>query len=469
MSPASSKRYPWAAAVVFVASVATSQAEPYTEAPEALGHVRFHQKISDTEGGFTGVLLDGNEFGNAVAPLGDLDGDGNPDLAVGVQGDSDGGGDRGAVWVLFLHPNGTVKSHQKISDTAGGFMGGLDDFDGFGSSVASIGDLDRDGSVDLIVGARGDDDGGDGRGAVWVLFLHANGTVKGHQKISDTAGGFAGVLDDIDLFGETVASLGPGTGMIAVGAPRDDDGGSEVGAVWILFLDTNGTVQSHQKISATQGGFSGMLGNTDLFGVALGSLGDLDNDGNPDLAVGSAEGTLPVLRGSIWVLFLHANGSVKGHQKVGEGEGDFTGTLEDQDRFGGSLASLGDLDCDGTVDLVAGAQGDDDGGPEHGAAWIPFLSPQGTVRLHTKISDTSGGFTGALSQSNFFGRAVATVGDLDGDGNADLAVGAHGDNDGGINRGAVWILFLDGNGCFGRLFRDGFESGDTSAWSNTQP
>jgi len=74
------------------------------------------------------------------------------------------------VWVLFLNADGTVKGHQKISDTAGSFTGTLDDLDFFGWSVSSLGDLDGDGMGDLAVGAVGDD-GEDFRGAVWVLFL----------------------------------------------------------------------------------------------------------------------------------------------------------------------------------------------------------------------------------------------------------------------------------------------------------
>ena len=57
-------------------------------------------------------------------------------------------------------PDGTVKSHQKISNTEGGFTGILDDGDWFGSSVASLGDLDGDGVGDLAVGAYHDEDGG---------------------------------------------------------------------------------------------------------------------------------------------------------------------------------------------------------------------------------------------------------------------------------------------------------------------
>ena len=58
----------------------------------------------------------------------------------------------------------------------------------------------------MAVGARLDDDGGTDRGAVWILFMNTDGTVKSDQKISDTAGSFTGVLDDGDEFGEGIAS-----------------------------------------------------------------------------------------------------------------------------------------------------------------------------------------------------------------------------------------------------------------------
>src|ERR687891_439524 len=62
---------------------------------------------------------------------------------------------------------GTVASHQKISDTEGNFTGVLDDLDFFGLSITSAGDLDGDNIPDMVVGAGGDDDGGNDRGAVW--------------------------------------------------------------------------------------------------------------------------------------------------------------------------------------------------------------------------------------------------------------------------------------------------------------
>ncbi len=100
---------------------------------------------------------------------------------------------------------GWVLSHQKISDIRGGFTGILDDIDNFGWSAASLGDLDGDGVGDLAVGAMRDHDWATGRGEVWIMLLNSNGTVKSHQKVSDTEGGFTGTLDDQYLLRRSVA------------------------------------------------------------------------------------------------------------------------------------------------------------------------------------------------------------------------------------------------------------------------
>jgi len=430
--------------IMCLAVVGTTQAQT--------GTVRSHQKISDTEGNFTGTLHDSDSFGTSVASLGDLDGDGVTDIAVGAYGDDDGGSTRGAIWILFLDPNGMVDSHQKISDTQGNFTGTLHNYDGFGDSVASLGDLDGDGVADIAVGATGDDDGGSNRGAVWVLFLDPNGIVKDHQKISDTEGNFTGTLDHSDWFGASVASLGDldgdGTTDIAVGTPGDDDGGSKSGAVWVLFLDPNGMVKNHQKISRTEGNFTGAIDSGDLFGSSVASLGDLDGDGVTDLAVGAAwDDDGATWAGAVWVLFLYPNGTVKSHQKISNDEGNFSGTLEVGDLFGYSVASLGDLDGDGVTDIAVGLNmcyGEGCSGT--GAVWVLFLNSDGTVKSHQRINDNEGNFTGTLDNLDQFGRSITSLGDLDGDGINDAAVGANLDDDGGSglysDRGAVWVLFL---------------------------
>jgi FG-GAP repeat len=417
------------------------------EAEGAVGEVRAAQKISDTQGNFQGVLDDADFFGHSVAALGDIDGDATPDLSVGAYGDNDGGPNRGAVYVLFLHPNGTVRTEQKISDTQGNFQKGLlDDNDQFGLSVAALGDLDGDATPDLAAGTSHDDDGGPQRGAVYILLLHPNGTVKAEQKISDMEGNFQGVLNDNDYFGYSVATLGDldgdATQDIAVGAHADDDGGSNNGAVYVLFLHPNGTVRAEQKISEVEGNFQGLLNADDQFGSAVAGLADIDGDATQDLAVGAFWDSDGGLRcGAVYVLLLHNNGTVKAEQKISLTTGNFQGVLSVGANFGGALASIGDVDGDATQDLAVGAAGDDDSGTQRGAVFILLLHPNGMVKAEQKISDSQGNFRPGLSNSDLFGRSLAA-----GDAAQGLAVGAAGDDDGGMQRGAVYLLFLNVTG-----------------------
>ncbi len=74
--------------------------------------------------------------------------------------------------------------------------------------------------------------------------------------------------------------------------------------------------------------------------------------------------------------------------------------------------------------------------------YILFLNANGTVKAEQKISATQGGLVGPLNDGDIFGVASAGAGDLDLDGVPDLLVGADQD-DGGLNRGAAWVLFLE--------------------------
>lgn len=428
------------------------------------GVVLSSAKISSLAGGFAGPLHNLDEFGGAVAWLGDLDGPGPSvaAVAVGAALDDDGSGDRGAVWILFLNASGTVLSSTKISDLVNLPGQPLDGLDQFGSSLAWLGDLDGEGpsAGALVVGSPFDDDGGTDRGAVYVLFLSTGGTVLTVQKISALQGNFTGALDNLDEFGDSVANLGdlddngPSARAIAVGAGGDDDGGTDRGAVWILFLGSDGTVKSFSKISSTQGNFAGPIHNTDDFGGALAALGDLDVMGPSALAlaVGATfddDGGLD--RGAVWILFLSRAGTVMSQQKISDTQGNFNDILSDTDEFGGALACVPDLDSIGVssyVTLAVGIAADDDGGEDRGAIQILFLNTDGTCLGNQKISDFYGGFTPALHNLDAFGSSLCFLGDLNGPGTgpgiATLVTGLTGDDDGGTDRGAIYVLQLDG-------------------------
>ena len=242
----------------------------------------------------------------------------------------------------YRFSDGTVASLAKIDDsTAIGPT--LTNFDNFGSSVVSIGDLDGDGVTDLAVGASGDDTNGSGRGAVHILFMDTDGSVKSSTKIADNTNG-GPTLTNYDYFGWSVTSLGDlnGDGVtdLAVGARGDDTNGTYRGAVHILFMDTDGSVKSSTKIDdSTANGPT--LADGDNFGSSVVSIGDLDGDGVTDLAVGAVyDNTNGTYRGAVHILFMNTDGSVKSTTKIASNTNGGP-TLADYDLFGNSITSLG--------------------------------------------------------------------------------------------------------------------------------
>ena len=425
------------------------------------GHVIGHQKISDTHGNFSAVIeKNGTGLGVAVSSLGDLDGDGVSEIVLGGNP-----GSRGAIWVLHLDDSGNVKQEFEISHRSETFPGNLVHGDGFGNSISAIGDLDDDGVVDLAIGAPGDDLGSDdldlNHGSVWILFLNHDGSAKSARKISDGYGGVPFDLDQ-DLFGYSVAALGDFDGDQV----EDLMVGALTGRLWMLLLNTDGTVREATEIGLPAGLMSGIAqSSNESFGVAVTSLGDLDQDGVVDVAISGrdsvASGSLAT---SVWILFLNSDATIKASRKISNADGGFTGGYENGDFFGSSLASAGDIDGDGVPDLLVGM----DQRPisqtalrdEHsGAAWLLFLERSGAVKDHVKIGAGADGFSSASVGGEWrgerFGSSIVTVGDVNGDGVHDIAVGAVGDEDGGsgdnfgtghYDRGALWVLFLDGCG-----------------------
>jgi hypothetical protein len=396
------------------------------------GHVDGIQKVSDTAGNFKEVLSDDDLFGSSVAALGDFDGSGQSWVAVGAPGYDSA---KGAVWLMKLKDDGTVNTVKRIDsdDLTDGLIAG----DQFGTSVSQIGDVNGDGVGDIAVGAVGVDQPGLlDTGAVYILMLNANGTVKSDTSIEE---GFVETL-----FGQSVTGLGDldgdGTPDLAVGAPSDSTFGTDAGLIWTYFLNANGSVKSSRKTTAGDG--LPTQANSQL-GYSLANLGDINGDGITDIAVGAPEYTENGKKtGITMVLFLEETGAVKTDTSLGENLGGFPSSLAVGVRFGSSVAGIGDVNKDGIPDIAIGASDDGNNPTGTGATWVLLLNTAGVVTNSVNVYNNAGGFSaGLLAADDAFGSALAGPGDVDGDGISDVIVGTPGDDDGGTDHGAFYVLF----------------------------
>jgi hypothetical protein len=263
-----------------------------------------------------------DQFGSALA-VGDFDGNGYDDLAVGVPyEDIAGAGNDAGVVHVFYGGMGGLSSSQFVDE--GSVPGGdAEGDDRFGAALAA-GDFDGDGYDDLAVGALGEDievsgaDRNDG-GRIHLLYGTASGlAASGSHSIDedDLAGGDA---EGDDRFGAALAAgdfNGDGYDDLAVGVPGEDipGAGNDAGFVFALYgtsAGIGGAVQYFQESSLAGGTSEG----GDRFGAVL-AAGDLNDNGYDDLAVGVPGEDIPNRgndAGAAYVVYGVSGGFGSGH------------------------------------------------------------------------------------------------------------------------------------------------------------
>lgn len=270
-------------------------------------------------------------------------------------------------------------------------------------------------------------------------------TVRVAKKISNLGGGMKATLNAEDHFGARLCNIGDlnrdGIEDMAACA-QVDDGGTDKGGLYILFMNRSGSVKKKVKISQGYGGMTATFPSTSYkFGFSMTCMGDIDGDTVQDLAVGAvgANG----YAGALWILFMKTDGTVKSYKTLSGGTGGLSFTPYSGDIFGSDVACIGDLNNDSVNDVLVGSYGVSS---NTGAAYVLFLKKDGSVKGSQKITNSIGGFTGKINGGDLFGAGVAGLGDIDGDGIPDVAVGAPGDDVGFTDAGAVYILKLKTDG-----------------------
>ena len=333
-------------------------------------------------------------FGYSVASAGDTDADGYDDVIIGASAYDNGETNegraflyRGSAMGLTTSPDWTSEGNQENAK--------------FGSSVRTAGDVNGDGCADLIVGAPGYDNGEINEGRAFVF----SGCSSDLLPSSDwTADG-----DQADaLFGYSVASAGDvnsdGYADVIIGAPWYDNGQQEEGRAFVyhggsggLNLGPNWTAESNQEEAK--------------FSHSVGSAGDVNGDGYADVIVGANsydDGEFQ--EGKAYVYHGSSSGLNPSPNWTDEGDLDFA-------VFGYSVSSAGDVNGDGYTDVIIGSTEYSNGEICEGRASVYYGGPAG-------LSSNPAWTAESDQEDAYFGYSVSSAGDVNGDGFADVIVGA---------------------------------------------
>jgi hypothetical protein len=397
----------------------------------------------------------GDNSGWSVSSAGDVNGDGLADLIVGAHRDGPNGNSRsGASFVVFGKTDGSAVALSTVELSTGGIGGfvinGVGSFDYSGHSVSSAGDVNGDGLADLIVGAyRDDPNGNSDSGASFVVFGKTDGSAVALSALELTTGGIGGfVINGVsggDYSGFSVSSAGDvnGDGLadLIVGAPK-------ASASYVVFGKTDGSAVALATLEADNGGFviNGVSAG-DFSGHSVSSAGDVNGDGLADLIVGAyRDAPNNYNSGASFVVFGKTDGTAVALSAL-ETDNDSGGFVINgvgvNDQSGRSVSSAGDVNGDGLADLIVGALNDDPNGrTSSGASFVVFGKTDGTaVALSTVEAGTGGFVINGVSAGDLSGNSVSSAGDVNGDGLADLIVGAWGDDPNGSYSGASFVVF----------------------------
>src|SRR6185436_11515393 len=362
-----------------------------------------------------------------------------------------------------------------FTQSTDGIAGDVEAQDRFGYSLA-CGDFNSDDFADLAVGIPYETDWRAGpRGTCipqCVIFDYGMvvvipGSPDGleftlSRHLDQGVSGMDGDREDGDHFGSTLAAGdfdGDTFDDLAIGVEGEDD---QRGYVQVVFGGPSGVTPAG-SLMLSETGVGGLSEDGDVFSGAL-AAGDVDGDGFDDLAIGIpfedfSGGATNC--GQVNVLFGAASGFDLGRTQFWAEENIGAGTSEANDSFGFSLA-MGDFDEDGFADLAVGHPAESLGGGQDGAVTILMGSPARLTAARKRlIAAGTDGLVGDPSEhGEYFGYSLAS-GDFDGDGHADLTIGAPWENENGIaDVGAETVLY-------GAIFGDGVDNGSTSHWPQT--
>ncbi len=368
---------------------------------------------------------DGSLAGSSVAGLGDMNGDGLDDFAVGAYLDTSAGyTDSGAVYIWY----GGTFPEDDLLDAGGDMLVCWPDEDQTGRSVAAAGDVDRDGLDDLLVSALTPAETSQIEMVAAFLWL---GPITGQRSVSEgDAVLLAGEYDTEGLEGFHPVGAGElngdGYGDILVGWSAAGAMSSYVGAAYVVLGPVSGSMELANAEGVWRGG-----NDYDFAGSGAAGVGDVDGDGYGDLLVGAYGADSGGSGAGAAYLLL---GPATGGHALGEAACRLNGE-QPGDMAGSAVSAAGDVNDDGRADLLVGAVAEGSNGAGAGAAYVVLGPVSGNRGLGEADLRLRGSTVG--DQAGF---SLAAAGDMNGDGRDDVLMGVPGSDQGGSEAGAAFLM-----------------------------
>ena len=391
--------------------------------------------------GSNGFKISGEAAGDiagwSVASAGDINGDGFADTVIGAWGAQPyGSSGSGAAYVVFGKPSGWGANFALSSlNGSNGFQIDGQLHEGAGRSVSSAGDVNRDGLSDFLIGA------GDG---AYVVFGAPSGFPSDFNvSLLDGTNGL--YINGVPPW--FLSSAGDVNGDGFVDLLAGDLGGYSGANDFLIFGNSSGfpaTIVNPNNSLALDGSNGLRIGGFSYYGGQVSSAGDVNGDGFDDFIVGALDAGANGA-GAAYVVIGHASGfppalygplldGTNGFRINGEAKNDF---------FGESVASAGDFNGDGFDDVIIGAAGADPNGNSSGDSYVVFGHASGFAASldASSLNGANGVRINGEAAGDYSGAWVGPAGDVNGDGFADLIVGATGADPNGTGSGSSYVVF----------------------------
>lgn len=384
-----------------------------------------------------------------ISNAGDVNGDGLDDIIMGVQ--KDRSVNMGYACVVFGKTNDTAIELSNIANGNGGFViKSQSESQHSLYKVSAAGDVNGDGYGDLLMANMADV--ASRVGFAYVVFGKSTGTPVDPAGIASGSSSQGFVIHAESANNSKISSLtsigdinGDGLADLMIGLPSALSGER----CYVVYGKSSPTAVELSAVGAGSGGFvlEGISGISERFGFSISNAGDVNGDGLMDLILGASTGHTETETniGFSYVVFGVAHPVNINMSDITRGTGGFVILGESAgDQSGFSVSAAGDVNGDGLADMIVGAPGADPSAKNGaGRGYVVFGKTNSSAVELSDIANGNGGFAiNGQNSGDEAGHSVSAAGDINGDGFADLIVGAPFNDYSGLpNSGRVYVIF----------------------------